>query len=253
MNKKQSIKLTLRILIVIIIISAYYSPSLLLFFTFEKMYWGYWLKRPELPKEVYQISKVNALIPVMTECKNNNEKYFILDHDYSIEQNLKDAKADPYYNLEERLLFFLIEEDLMPNTLTYQISYPLYYDLVKETDIFKKTQQTNYHKADYLKGLIAEIKSKQNEDMVIMCLRGGQVENDHYPYYELVFIKNSKNKFELVNSQMFYFDIAGLEGRFIILWFIVFLQTVLALVIITVVLFLIHILKKLKNTQKPEG
>lgn len=65
-----------------------------------------------------------------------------------------------------------------------------------------------YNSDRQLHGLVMSFVSRDGRPLTLIAARGGQVSNDHYPYYEALF----DDKMDLVQSHMFYFDVAGMEG-----------------------------------------
>jgi hypothetical protein len=60
---------------------------------------------------------------------------------------------------------------------------------------------------------VAEGWDASGARLVFIGMRGAQVSNDHYPYYELLFREPVPGDgLHLVSSQRFFFDVAGLEG-----------------------------------------
>lgn len=59
-----------------------------------------------------------------------------------------------------------------------------------------------------LSGVIINFSSF-NKKYLFVGLTGGQVSNDHYPYYEFLLSSNNSN---LLKQQMFFADFAGEEG-----------------------------------------
>jgi hypothetical protein len=51
-------------------------------------------------------------------------------------------------------------------------------------------------------------RTHDGESLSILSARGGQVSNDHYPYYEVLYDEN----LDVFHSQMYYLDWAGIEG-----------------------------------------
>jgi hypothetical protein len=67
---------------------------------------------------------------------------------------------------------------------------------------------SGYDSNSGLHGLVVSFASSDGRTYNLLAARGGQVSNDHYPYYEALF----DDQGNLLRSQMFYFDVAGMEG-----------------------------------------
>jgi hypothetical protein len=48
--------------------------------------------------------------------------------------------------------------------------------------------------------------------MVVAALWGGEVSNDHHPYYEVAFTSLPTGALHLLGMRQYWFDVAGLEG-----------------------------------------
>lgn len=62
-----------------------------------------------------------------------------------------------------------------------------------------------------LNGIVTEFITKDKTQYIYASLHGGQVENDHFPFYEFLFIKVGNN-YKLIKEHRYYTDIAGIEG-----------------------------------------
>lgn len=62
------------------------------------------------------------------------------------------------------------------------------------------------------RGLWMELEGQDNQRYLFVMADGGQVSNDHYPHYRLLYSLEPNGKLTLVSNQLFYFDIAGMEG-----------------------------------------
>lgn len=87
-----------------------------------------------------------------------------------------------------------------------------HYQALAKTDLIE-VPQTSYLPYDFAVGLIVLGRDRQNQPIVFMGIQGGQVENDHYPYYELIFreIEGSPGEWTIAAQRTFYIDIAGYE------------------------------------------
>jgi hypothetical protein len=68
-----------------------------------------------------------------------------------------------------------------------------------------------YPYARELRGLIVLAKGVDGNEYVLAALNGGQVSNDHYPQYHLLFRVDS-GALRLVSSDRYFQDFAGIEG-----------------------------------------
>ena len=82
--------------------------------------------------------------------------------------------------------------------------------LIKESGLLDYGEK-NWDTSGQLSGILSEFTTINKLKYIFVGLSGGQVSNDHYPFYEFLFIENNR-KLELVKKQKFYTDIAGYEG-----------------------------------------
>jgi hypothetical protein len=71
--------------------------------------------------------------------------------------------------------------------------------------------ELGYADTKVLDGYLGVATLKNDEQIVFATVMGGEQSNDHYPYYEFVFAADNEG-LAVAEFQMFYEDIAGLEG-----------------------------------------
>ena len=60
---------------------------------------------------------------------------------------------------------------------------------------------------------MVEAQGRDGRPLLFIGVRGGEVSNDHHPYYEFLFSNESSGgNLKLLSSQRFYYDVAGMEG-----------------------------------------
>jgi len=84
-------------------------------------------------------------------------------------------------------------------------------DKFRHSDLTAKSSE-GYDSGAELRGIIVGFSGPSGENRLLLALRGGQVSNDHYPFYEVLIEGANPLSFHVLHSQMFYFDVAGLEG-----------------------------------------
>jgi len=180
---------------------------------FSKIYWGYFFHRPPVLAELEEIAEVSSIIPVTTEQTSAGEYRFAVNSGFSIAESLAWAEKDPYYNQHQRILVYLDQNHLLPDKMASSLGpYAGLYDLLPETGLLAKAQD-GYTSAGLLRGVIVEARSRTGSELVFLSATGGQVSNDHYPYYELAFESDPRSdQLTFVRGQHFFFDVAGIEG-----------------------------------------
>jgi hypothetical protein len=68
-----------------------------------------------------------------------------------------------------------------------------------------------YPYARELRGLIVLAKGVDGNEYVLAALNGGQVSNDHYPQYHLIF-RVDGGSLRVISSERYFQDFAGIEG-----------------------------------------
>jgi hypothetical protein len=55
-------------------------------------------------------------------------------------------------------------------------------------------------------------KDRNGRDLYVAALVGGQVSNDHLPYYEIVAVPAGGERVTIKSLHFYWWDLAGLEG-----------------------------------------
>lgn len=208
---------------------------------FSKAYWGYFFHRPALLAELNDVTSVTSVVPVSTEQTQASEYRLGANADASISDQIAYARKDPYYNLDERILVYLSDEHLLPEKTTRTLDTDPY-SLLPETGLLA-TPQEGYTSAGLLTGVIVEARTRSGSQLVFLSATGGQVSNDHYPCYEMVFEKDPQSgQLTFIRGQRFFFDVAGIEG---VEWFVVWL--VISLIGTALVLPIVTLMASIRN------
>lgn len=73
--------------------------------------------------------------------------------------------------------------------------------------------EPGYDEAKHLAGVAIEAKDRDGRPIVFVGVGGGEVSNDHHPYYEFLFTTDpSERRWELLSFHRTYYDVAGIEG-----------------------------------------
>ncbi|HEV3165483.1 MAG TPA: hypothetical protein VGZ22_15760, partial [Isosphaeraceae bacterium] len=71
-----------------------------------------------------------------------------------------------------------------------------------------------YPEAKQLRGVVLEATGADGTPLLFVAVRGGEVSNAHFPYYEFLFANSAASKEPiLLSAKRFYFDVSGLEGN----------------------------------------
>lgn len=185
-------------------------------------YWGYAFKRPGVFNEILNAESILSCSQVYTtDSTRNSPLLVILDTTESID-NLYGRK-DIYYGTSDRVLMAFQDRAYLNGNL-YGI--PEIYNnpelkasdtllLTLKKQIAESWQNDNHEKnwetPTQFIGILIEFLSFDKSKYIYAGLQGGQVSNDHYPFYEFLF-EEKNNRIELIKKQKFYTDFAGIEG-----------------------------------------
>jgi hypothetical protein len=82
---------------------------------------------------------------------------------------------------------------------------------LSEGDLLRRGDP-GYGYATDLHGHIAIGKDRGGRTLCVAALSGGEVSNDHYPYYELVGAPEAGGRVALNRVRFYWYDVAGMEG-----------------------------------------
>lgn len=186
-------------------------------------YWGYALKRPVIFKEVTKsIQILNSSYVTNYDSAGIKPLYCIPDT-IDLLKNF-DGRQDPYYgNLDRPVMVFQdhshIHGDLcyfpeifqdencnIPDTVLHTIDKQ-----IQTIQIIDKSDAECYDQFGELHGIVTEFMTSDNVLYIFANFKGREISNDHYPFYEFLFI-NKNGNYTLTKVQKYYTDIAGIEG-----------------------------------------
>ncbi len=106
-----------------------------------------------------------------------------------------------------------------------------------------------------LSGMVTEFRTTRDSEFLIVTLQGGQVANDHYPFYEFLFLKEV-NGYKLIKRQKFYVDFAGIEGKEFSLLipvysFVISIGGIIGAILIAVTLKILRYSKRKRLEKEP--
>lgn len=180
---------------------------------FSKTYWGYFFFRPALLKEFRQIAQVSALVPVETSDATHAPPSLVHGGDSSLAEDLAYAEDNSYDDPAGRLLLALERQHLLPAEFSTSLSdLPPLLPLAQASGLMASSE-TGYESERSLRGIVVDAVDPAGTRLVFLGFHGGQVSNDHYPYYEMLFTAPAgSSDLKFVRGQRFFFDIAGIEG-----------------------------------------
>lgn len=179
----------------------------------SKAYWGYFISRPALIGEVSEIAKIKAVISFGTELDGYGKYHAVPDNTYSLSDRLASGKKYGDDSLGERILVELDRRNLLPAAFaTTTDGLPELYQLIQGSGVLA-TSSPGYDSSARLGGIAVDADDKAGNRILVLGLTGGQLSNDHYPYYEMVFHEQkAAGELSFARSQHFFYDAAGMEG-----------------------------------------
>lgn len=171
--------------------------------------WGYPFARPSARATVEGIATVDAVSSVTCtfrssrpECEGQAPE--------DIPSDIANCRKDPYYCLNSRLLLALHDDGRLPRD-TAQLSASA---LRKVETAFgshdvRVRADPGYDGDRILSGVAISGVQADGRRLLALGVRGAQISNDHYPYYELLIDATDGS---VVKHTVFFYDVAGLEG-----------------------------------------
>lgn len=241
-------------LVAIIEISALFTGLIL-----NKNYWGYAQKRPTVFNEIKKADIVTSVLRISNIDSTGLIPFFILN-DTTKTLDCLYGRKDSYYGLTDRI--FMVFQDRAPingqlyyfpeiynNSLTKPEEKILQFisEQIKNSDLIKNGRFREYN-LDQLNGFLTEFITTDSVRYLFACLKGREVSNDHYPYYEFLF-SDTEGQYRLLKEQRFYTDFAGFEGMEFANVFPIFsfLLTILGLIVIGLLELINQLITRLKK------
>ena len=203
----------------------------------SRVYWGHFLSRPALLSEISEIAKVKSIVSFKTELDDSGKRTMVSDAAYSLADRIASGKKYGDDCLEERILIDLERRNLLPVAFATTLDgLPDLYALITGSGALASSSK-GYDSSAQLRGIAVDATDKSGTRLVIFGLTGGQLSNDHYPYYEMLF-RGQKEAAELsfARCQRFFYDAAGMEGfEWNVIWlFLSIPGIVLGIVVFTI-------------------
>ena len=187
-------------------------------------YWGYVFKRPTIFKELSSATTILQCSRVTNYDSTGIKPLYVVNDTTDNFENLFGRK-DPYYGNVDRP-FMVFQDNSHRHGDLYDFPN-VYYDTarnipsnelvsidnqIQKTGIIDKGEQKfNYDHLGQLNGVVTKFQATDNRTYIFAGLRGREVSNDHYPFYEFLFVEKNEN-YNLSKKQKYYTDFAGIEG-----------------------------------------
>lgn len=179
--------------------------------------WGYAFRRPSIFPEVKATASINNLAGVSTQGNYGTEG--VVCAAISLDK-LRAQKSQPYYNHFSRFFLALPNSQEHTEPIWHQMgnpnvaalaSFKQTFDQVLLDEWFIDFGESNYRSEWGLLGYVIDITTQEGQDYLYLAVKGREVSNDHYPFYEFLFTKDLES-ITLQRRAKYYYDIAGAEG-----------------------------------------
>jgi hypothetical protein len=185
-------------------------------------YWGYAFRRPPVFNEVANAERILSCTKVSnTTPKTICSLFAAMDTISNLDKFY--GREYPYEGASDRI-FMTFQDHAGGNGNLHHLS-EIYKDpKLKSTETTLEDLDLQIHQSNLidkgekggdtsgqLHGFVTEFITAGKDTSAIAGLNGGQVFNDHYPYYEFLFA-GSGGHYTLIKKQRFYTDVAGIEG-----------------------------------------
>lgn len=177
--------------------------------------WGYFVSRPDVDRRIVDARRIDTVTRVETTSDARGRPVFTGGPIGEVDSYIQvRPEGGDYYVLAGRVLRDLKGRQVLPaNTRTLSADrLASLYQLLEDTGRLEDGE-TGYPNAKQLSGIVVESVGRDGHPLLFVGVRGCEVSNDHYPYYEFLFTGDSLGEpLKLLSVNRFYYDIAGLEG-----------------------------------------
>ncbi len=201
----------------------------------SRLYWGYWLTPPSASGAAACLASVETFTTYSRNAPPSSGSVALLH-----------AAAQADYTSGEnprgRVAAALAQRRLLPSSPTAS-------DASLRTSITSaieaagalKLGSPGYPYATDLYGSVAVGRDLQGKHVVVAAFSGGEVSNDHYPYYEAVLAVSPNGQLSLSRLRFYWYDVAGIEGLLGCLTAFIVAVPLLLLWLVTVTFHLVNI------------
>lgn len=172
--------------------------------------WGFVLKRPGVLDIVAEIEKVDSASMLELDSFDDDPLRFVPTKE-TVQHVLLYRDVYPYHIMYHRAAHLLADQGsfTLPVSRVSEEIVENLFALLDESGKLEKGEP-GHDSTGYLEGLVLAGQNSDKEEILFVGMRGWQVSNDHYPYYDFAFVRED-GEYKLHSFQRWYFDIAGWE------------------------------------------
>jgi hypothetical protein len=188
----------------------------------SRAYWGYWFSPPKLLPQAGLISEVRGVFAFKTDPVATGKPVTVPDLDDSLASLVERGRKYGDDAFSDRVLVALDTRGLLPDQFSTNHAFASeIYQLVLTNGILLESSP-GYDSSGQVAGIAIDAADAAGNRCLFLAFAGGQLSNDHYPYYEAFFQGGSQRPtWALVHSQHYFYDVAGMEGfEWPIIWII---------------------------------
>jgi hypothetical protein len=172
----------------------------------SRLYWGYWLLPPSSHEIIEDVATVDRFSKVSWDGVYASGRLVLLEAAATANTI---SGEEPFGRLPralaQRSLFPITEEPVDPSLLPAVVSA-----LAASGNLVPASPE--YPNTTRLSGNLAVAFTRAGNPCVLAALSGGEVSNDHRPFYEAAFALDATNRLIPQRLHFYYYDVAGLEG-----------------------------------------
>jgi hypothetical protein len=177
--------------------------------------WGYFVSRPAVDRRIVNAHQIETISRVETGSDSRGGRTFTSMPVGEVDSFIQvHPQEGDYYVLEGRILRALKDRQALPAEPRLMPPARLegLYQVLEFTGRLENGKP-GYEHAKELRGIVVEALGQDGRPLLFVGVCGGEVSNDHHPYYEFLFTTDSPGAPpKLLSCQRFYYDVAGMEG-----------------------------------------
>jgi hypothetical protein len=180
----------------------------------SRVYWGYWLWRPSMDTRILEARRYVGLAFFEAARRDAGPLGFVDLTSSTVRDSLQRYRQDEYTAGSRRVLHMLDLQgkvDAIPLKRTVELR--TLSDLIQGSGALVKPSPGYEERNTFMRGLAVEAEGHDGRRLLFVGLFRGEVSNDHFPLYELLFeAAPGTDRFQLVSATQWFIDIAGIEG-----------------------------------------
>jgi hypothetical protein len=182
--------------------------------TISRIYWGYWLWKPSMDTRILEARRYVGLAFFGSARADQGPPGFVDSASHTVRDELQSYRRDEYTQGALRVLHMLdLQGKLDAIPLKRTVELRILSDLIQGSGALVKPSPGYEERSTFTRGLALEAEGHDGRRLLFIGLFRGEVSNDHFPLYELLFeAAPGTDRFQLVSDTQWFIDVAGIEG-----------------------------------------